>query len=119
MKKPYCISGRAGKSGPPPPVRNQAQVEKYVAGSNPSPEYPSGFQYQEIPNDGPLYPSSPNNNSKAKRIKWTRYEFKGVMTTFYQAFNEGKGEGELVNIECILMPTNSLILGEILWRRKG
>ena len=71
-------------------VRNQAQVEKYVAGSNPSPEYPSGFQYQEIPNDGPLYPSSPNNNSKAKRIKWTRCEFKGVMTAFYQAFNEGK-----------------------------
>lgn len=118
MKKPYCISGRAGKSGPPPPVRNQAQVEKYVAGSNPSPEYPSGFQYQEIPNDGPLYPSSPNNNSKAKRIKWTRCEFKGVMTAFYQAFNEGKRR-KVGDIEFILMPTNSLILGEILWRRKG
>lgn len=57
-------------------------------------------------------------------MKWTREEFKGIMTAVYQAFNEPrdnttKGEVKLVNIECILMPTNSLMLGEILWRRKG
>ena len=57
-------------------------------------------------------------------MKWTREEFKGIMTAFYQAFNEPrdnttKGEVKLVNIECILMPTNSVMLGEILWRRKG
>ena len=66
----------------------------------------------------------PNNNSKDKKIKWTREEFKEVIPAFYQAFNEPrnkttKGEGKLVNIECILMPKNSLMLGEILCRRTG
>ena len=50
--------------------------------------------------------------------------FKEVIPAFYQAFNEPrnkttKGEGKLVNIECILMPKNSLMLGEILCRRTG
>ena len=39
-------------------------------------------------NLGPLDPSSFKNISKAKRIKWTREEYKEVMTTFYQALKK-------------------------------
>ena len=40
--KPYCISRRAGKSGPCRSVRNQAGIEKYAAGTNAVPEHTSG-----------------------------------------------------------------------------
>ena len=53
-KKPYCISRRTGKSGPCRPVRNQAGIEKYAAGTNSTPEHTSGLQIREKLNLGPL-----------------------------------------------------------------
>ena len=53
-KKSYCIGRRAGKSGPRLLVWNQAGIEKYAAGTNSSPEHPSGSQNREKPNLGPL-----------------------------------------------------------------
>ena len=75
-KKSYCIGRRAGNSGPRLPVRNQAAIEKYAAGTNSSPEYPSGSQNQGKPNLSPLDSPSPKKKQKPKRIKWTCEEYK-------------------------------------------
>ena len=66
-KKPYCIGHRASKSGPRLPVRNQAGIEKYIAGTNSSPEHPSGPQNWEKPNLCPLHSSSPKKKQKTKK----------------------------------------------------
>ena len=71
-------------------MRNQAEAVKYVTGTNSSHEYPSEPQNQENPNLYSLDPPSHKNISKAKRIKWTREEYKEVMTAFYQALKEPK-----------------------------
>ena len=71
-------------------MRNQAEAVKYVTGTNSSPEYPSEPQNQENPNLCSLDPPSHKNISKVKRIKWTREEYKEVMTAFYQALKERK-----------------------------
>ena len=71
-------------------MRSQAEAVKYVTGTNSSPEYPSEPQNQENSNLCLLDPSSHKNISKAKRIKWTREEYKEVMTAFYQALKEPK-----------------------------
>ena len=76
-----CIGRRADKSRPHSSVRNQAEVEKHVTGTNSSPEYPNEPQNRENPTLGPLDPLS---------HKWTREEYKEVMTTFYQALKEPK-----------------------------
>ena len=83
-----CIGCRGDKSGPCPSVRNQ--VEKYVTGTNSSPEYPREPQNWENPNLDPLNPPCHKNISKAKIIKWTCEEYKEVMTAFYQALKEPK-----------------------------
>ena len=64
-----CIGRRADRSGPRPSVRNQAEVKKYVTGTNSSPEYPSEPQNRENFNLGRLDPPSHKKISKAKRIK--------------------------------------------------
>ena len=90
IKTKCCIGRRADKSGPCLSVKNQAEVEKYVTGTNSFPEYSSEQQNRENPNLGPLDPPSHKNISKVKRIKWTREEYKEVMTAFYQALKEPK-----------------------------
>ena len=67
---------------------NQAGIEKYAAGTNSSPEHPSGSQNREKPNLGPLDSPSPKKKQKPKRIKWTPEEYKQVMPGFYQALSE-------------------------------
>ena len=62
------------------PVRNQAGVEKYTAGTNSSPEHPSGSENQEKHNLGPLDSPSPKKKQKPKRSKWTREEYKQVIS---------------------------------------
>ena len=71
-------------------MRSQTRSEKYAAGTNSSPEHPSGPQNQEKLNLGPLDSPSPKKKQKTKRTKWTREQYKQVMTTFYQAINEPK-----------------------------
>ena len=83
-----CICRRADKSGSS--VRNQTEVEKYVTGTNSSPEYPSETQNRENVNLDPLDPLSHKNISKAKSVKWTHEEYEEVMTAFYQALKEPK-----------------------------
>ena len=68
-------------------MRNQTGSEKYAAGTNSSPEHPSGPQNQEKLILGPLDSPSPKKR-KTKRTKWTREQYKQVMTAFYQAINE-------------------------------
>ena len=85
-----CIGRRVDKSGPRPSVRNQAEVEKYATGTNSSPKYPSEPQNRENSSLGPLDPPSHKNISKAKRITWTREEYKEAMLTFHQALKELK-----------------------------
>ena len=63
------ISCRADKSGRRSSVRNQAEVEKYVTGTNSSPEHQNELQNQENSSLGPLDPPPHKNISKAKRIK--------------------------------------------------
>ena len=118
-KKPYCIGCRAGKSGPRLPVANQAGIRKYAAGTNSSPEHPSGSQNREKLNLGPLDSPSPKKKQKPKRIKWTRGEYKQVMSaSFYQALIELNqkivtqnalmkfGEKKWANTDRILMQIN-------------
>ena len=57
---------------------------------NSSPEHPNEPQNPENLNLGPLDPSYHKNISKAKIIKWTREEYKEVMTAFYQVLKEPK-----------------------------
>ena len=71
-------------------IRNQDEFENYVTGTNSFSEYPSEPQTRENPNLGPLDPPFHKNISKAKRIRWTREEYKDVMTAFYQALKEPK-----------------------------
>ena len=71
-------------------MRNQAEVEKYVTGTNSSSEHSSEPQNGENPNLEPLHPPSRKNISEAKRIKRTCEEDKEVMTAFYQALKETK-----------------------------
>lgn len=85
-----CISYRADKSGRRSSVRNQAEVEKYVTGTNSSPEHQNELQNQENPSLGPLDPPPHKNVSKVKRIKQAREHYKKVMKTFYQALKEPK-----------------------------
>ena len=84
------IGRRADKSGPFPSVRDQAEFEKNVTGASSFPEYPSEPKNQENSKLDTLDPPSHKNISKAKKIKWTREEYKEVMTTFYQALKEPK-----------------------------
>ena len=70
-KKSYCINCRVSESGPRLPVRNQAGIENYAAGTNSSPEHPSGSQNQEKPSLCPLDSPSPKKKQKPKRINWT------------------------------------------------
>ena len=50
-------------------IRNQTEVEKYVTGTNSSPEHASEPQNWENPNLGTLNPPSYKSISKVKRIK--------------------------------------------------
>ena len=84
------IGRRADKSGPFPSVKDQAEFEKNVTGASSFPEYPSEPKNQENSKLDTLDPPSHKNILKAKKIKWTREEYKEVMTTFYQALKEPK-----------------------------
>ena len=57
----YCIGCPAGKPGLCLPVRNQAGIGRYAAGTNPSAGHPSGSQNQEKYNIDPLNSPSPRN----------------------------------------------------------
>ena len=85
-----CIGRRADKSGLRPSKRNQAEVGNCVTGKISSPEHPRESQNRENLNLGPLDPPYHKNISKAKIIKWSREEYKEVMTAFYQALKEPK-----------------------------
>ena len=85
-----CIGRRADKSGPRPSVRTQAEIENYVTGKKSTTENLSESKNRENSNLLPLDPPSHKNISKAKRVKWTRDEYKEIMTAFYQALKEPK-----------------------------
>ena len=53
---------------------------KYTAGTNSSPEHPSGSKNQEKPNLGRLDSPSAKKKQKPKRSKWTCEEYKQVIT---------------------------------------
>ena len=68
---------------------SQAGIKTYAAGTNSFPQNSSGSQNRDSP--------SPKKKQKPKRIKWTREEYKQVMSDFYQALNEPKNN----NTKCI------------------
>ena len=105
-------------------MRNQDEIEKYVTGTNSSPEYPSEPQNRENSNLDPLDPPPHKNISIAKRIKWTREEYKEVMIIFYEAIKEPEDNTTQQTYELwrqksgehrryILTPANLLILEEL------
>ena len=62
----YCIGRRAHISEPGPSGRNQAQVRKYVTGTDTSSEYPSKPQKRENLILGTLDPPSHKNIAEQK-----------------------------------------------------
>ena len=117
-KKPFTMDRCAGKSGPRLPIMNQAGIKTYAAGTNSFPQNSSGSQNRDSP--------SPKKKQKPKRIKWTRGEYKQVMSaSFYQALIELNqkivtqnalmkfGEKKWANTDRILMQINWQMLDEI------
>ena len=82
----YRIGRRAGYQGPRPSVGNQAEVEKLATGRNSSKERSEGNQNREINPDTSSQTS--RNVTKRTRNKWTREEYKQIMTAFYTALNK-------------------------------
>ena len=91
-QKTCSIDRRADKSGPHPPVRNDAEVEKYDARTNSLPEHSSGPQNRVNCSLGPLNSQSLEKKSKRKR------NFK-----FFQILDEKKNTQNKHIITCHLL----------------
>ena len=84
----YRIDRRAGYQGPRPSASNQAEVEKLITGRNSSNERPGENQNREINLESPSLNQSTTKSKNKTRIKWTREEYKQVLTAFYTAMDK-------------------------------
>ena len=81
------IDRPAGNQGSRHSVKNQADGEKLVSGSNSSKNGLPVNQNRDSPN--PELPDQPSINiNTRKRHKWTREEYKQVLTAYYTALNK-------------------------------
>ena len=89
-KRNSCrIARRADQQGARPSARNQAEVEKCATGTNSShPQAPEDNQNENSTQAGSLAADSMNYPKKQTRQKWTRDEYKQVVTAYYQAILE-------------------------------
>ena len=90
-KKPCCIDRRAVEKGSRPSVANQAEVEKLDTSVGTSPTEPlTGTQNRKTSNLCPAEKPSQQKQSKVKstRSKWTREDYKTVITSFYEALDK-------------------------------
>ena len=87
-----CIGRRADKSGPPPSVRNQAEVEKCSSGTKLPKDSLKGHQNCVKANSGPSETSKSSNKNDLKRQKWTREEYREIMEAYYYAKYHSSGE---------------------------
>lgn len=81
-KLSYRIGRHEGRQGPRPSVGNQAEVEKFVTGTNSTQQANEDHHGEDIPHRGPA-PSE--NRRKPTRTKWSREEYKEVMEAHYKA----------------------------------
>ena len=81
--KSYRLVRRVGQQGTRPSGGNQPEVEKYASGTNSSEDDLPGNQNQENPNPEPAV--IPPKQSKVKRTRWTKEEYKTVLRAFYTA----------------------------------
>ena len=81
------ITRRADKQGVRPPGRDQPGVEKSTTGISPPHDDPVVHQNRDNPESGPLDPPSKQNinKTKPKRLKWSKKEYKEVMSAYYKA----------------------------------
>ena len=93
-KRNSCrIARRADQQGARPSERNQAEVEKCATGTNsPHPQAPEDNQNENSTQAGSLAADNMNYPKKQTRQKWTRDEYKQVMTAYYQAIVEPSEE---------------------------
>ena len=93
-KRNSCrIARRADQQGARPSARNQAEVEKCATGTNsPHPQAPEDNQNENSTQAGSLAADNMNYPKKQTRQKWTRDEYKQVMTAYYQAILEPSEE---------------------------
>ena len=80
-----CIGYRVDKSGPRPPVRNQAGVKKYAPGTNLPKDSLQGYQNCVKVNSGTSEITKSCKKKDLIRKKWTREEYKGIMEAYCYA----------------------------------
>ena len=88
-RKSCRIARRADQQGARPLVRNQAKVEKCVTGTTlPQPQALQDNQNETSTQNGSVDADITQSSRKQTRQKWTRGEYKQVMTAYYQAVLE-------------------------------
>ena len=93
QRKSSRIARRAVKQGARPSVMDQAEVEKCTTGTNSAhPQASPGHLNEETPHLGPLDNVEAANQSKKKRVTWTREEYKQVMEAYVTAQMKPSGE---------------------------
>ena len=80
-----CEGRRPDKSGPPPSVRNQAEVEKCASGTKLPKDSLKGHQNCVKANSAPSETSKSSNKYGLKIQKWTREEYREIMEAYYYA----------------------------------
>ena len=82
---PTSITLPTDKQGVHSSAGNQAEFEKSLAGTLPPQNTDlEGYQTMDIPENGPLNPTSPKKQ-KQKRHKWTREEYREIMKAYFKA----------------------------------
>ena len=98
-RKSCRIARRADEQGARPLARNQAEVEKCATGTTlPQPQAPEDNQNENSTQIGSLEADDMNSTRKQTRQKWTRGEYKQVMTAYYQAVLEPSEENNTKHV---------------------
>ena len=81
------ITRRADEQGMRPTGRDQPSIKKSTTGISPPVDDPLVHQNGDNPESGTLdLPSNQNTNkTKPKRLKWSKEEYKEVMSAYYKA----------------------------------
>ena len=93
QRKSSRIARRPVKQGARPSVMDQADVEKCTTGTNSThPQASSGHLNEETIQLGPSDSVETTNQTKKKRVIWTREEYKQVMEAYVTAQMKPSGE---------------------------
>ena len=93
QRKSSRIARRAVKKGARPSVMDQAEVEKCTIGTNSAhPQASLGHLNEETPQLGPPDSVGATNQTKKKRVTWTREEYKQVMEAYVTVQMKLSGE---------------------------